>query len=418
MSGGGYCSWDSKLKLRQKFNLGDDSWQQHWEDTLKGGDYFNNPELVQVMVTEAPEGLNWLINAGAKIRETLPQIGGHSTHRTHLEARHRGRGYTEPLKNLALSRGTEIRLNTQVTHIWRDGTDGPILGVETTAGAEKKNIKVTRALILASGGFSRDVKMRMDFNPSLVPEYNCTNQPGATGEIIRYARAVGADILHMEFIQLYPCAEPQKGVLDSFALIPYSGTGFGLLYVNKLGKRFVNELDRRDIVSNAQIKSGAKPTYAILNLKVFEKLATPEDEIHRGLARKRIVMADSISELAQNLGIPEDSLQGSVAKHNKYIRDGKDPEFNKPMTSSMVPLEEGPFYAIAQWPSVHHCSGGLRIDAKARVIDIWGKPIPKLYAAGEVCGGIHGSNRLAGNAIPECIVFGRIAGINAAQESH
>ncbi len=416
ISGGGYCSWDSKLKLRQKFNLGDDSWQQHWEDTLKGGDYFNISELVQVMVQAAPEGLNWLIDAGAKMRETLPHIGGHSTHRSHLEAEARGRGFTEPLKNLALSRGAEIRLKTQVTHIWREGTDGPVLGVETTSGEEKKNVKVNRALILASGGFSRDVRMRMDFNPSLVPEYNCTNQRGATGEIIRSARAVGADALHLEFIQLYPCAEPKKGIIDSFALVPYSGTGFGLLYVNKLGNRFVNELDRRDIVANAQIKSGVKPTYAILNLKVFEKLATPEDEIRKGLAGKRIVMADSISELAQNLGIPGDSLQGTVAKHNQYIRDGKDPEFNKPMTKSMVPLVEGPFCAIAQWPSVHHCSGGLRIDTKARVIDIWGRPIPKLYAAGEVCGGIHGSNRLAGNAIPECIVFGRIAGSNAAKE--
>ena len=368
------------------------------------------------MVKKAPEALNWLIDAGAKIRPTLPRLGGHSTHRSHLESRARGRGFTEPLKKFAETRGAKIRLNTQVTHIWRDVTDGPVLGVETTAEGEKKNVKVNRALILASGGFSRDVKMRMDFNPSLGPEYNCSNQRGATGEVIRYARAVGADALHLEFIQLYPCAEPEKGAVDSFALPPYSGTGFGLFYVNRFGTRFVNELDRRDIVSNAQIKSGAKPTYAILNHRIFKKLATPDEEIQRGLERGRIVQADSIFELSQKLGISEDALKDSVAKHNKYIRDGQDPEFNKPMTKSMVPLEEGPYYAIPQWPSVHHCMGGLRIDKEAHVIDIWGKPIPKLYAAGEVCGGIHGSNRLAGNAIPDSIVFGRIAGINAVKE--
>ncbi len=417
ISGGGYCSWDSKLKLRQKFNLGDDSWLKHWEDTLKGGDYYNNPELVQVLVKGAPDGLNWLIDAGAKIRETLAHIGGHSTHRSHLEARARGRGYTDPLKNLALSRGIEIRLKTQVTHIWRDGTEGPVLGIETTTGEEKKNVKVNRALILASGGYGRDVRMRMEYNPSLVPEYNCTNQRGATGEIIRYAMAVGADALHMDFVQLYPCAEPKRGVIDSYALDCYSGTGFGLFYVNKHGQRFVNELDRRDTVADAQIKSGSKPTYAILNYRMFEKLATPKEVIHAGVRKKRIIQAESTVELAEKLDIPVDALQETVTKHNRYISEGKDSDFNKPMTKSMIPLLEGPFFAISQWPSVHYCMGGLRIDKQARVIDIEGKPIPKLYAAGEVCGGVHGSNRLAGNSIPECIVFGRIAGINASKES-
>ena len=116
------------------------------------------------------------------------------------------------------------------------------------------------------------------------------------------------------------------------------------------------------------------------------------------------------------MSIPAASLQESVLAHNSYIEEGKDPDFSKPMTKNMVPLREGPFYAIAQWPAIHYCMGGLRIDAKARVIDIWGNPIPRLYAAGEVCGGVQGANRLGGNAIPDCIVFGRIAGINAAGE--
>ncbi len=416
ISGGGYCSWDSRLHLRQKLRLGDDSWQQHYEDTLRGGDYYNDPELVEVMVKGAPEGLNWLIEAGAQLRDTLPRIGGHSTHRSHVEARSQGRGYTEPLKRLAMNRGVELRLNTAVTAIWRRRPDGPVLGVEITSGAEKRNIKVRRALILASGGFSRDIPMRTAFNPRLVKEYNCTNQRGSTGEIIRYARAIGADVLHMEFIQLYPCAEPKSGVLDSYALPPYSGTGYGLFYVNKHGKRFVNELERRDVVSDAQIQSGGKPTYAILNAEIFEKLAATTEEVRRGVSKGRIIQAETVAGLAEKLGVPKEALQDSVARHNHSILDGKDPDFNKPMTKSMVPCVKGPFYAIAQWPAIHHTMGGLRIDSGARVIDIWGRPIPRLYAAGEVCGGIHGSNRLGGNAIPDCIVFGRIAGINAGRE--
>ncbi len=415
ISGGGYCAWDSKLHLRDKFNLGEDSWHLHRDDTLQGGDYYNIPELVEVMVKAAPDGLNWLIDSGAKIKETLPRIGGHSAHRSYHEAHFRGRGFTDTLKKLALSRGAEIRLNTKVTCIWRKDKDGPVSGVETITEGNKKDIKVNKALILASGGFSRDIKMRMDFNPSLVPEYGCTNHRGATGEIIRYAQAIWADTLHLEFIQLYPCADPKNSAIDSYALYPYSGTGYGLFYVDMHGRRFVNELDRRDVVSNAQIRSGKKPTYAILNGQIFKKLAVNADEIQRGVSRGRIIEAETIAELARGMGIPADALQDSVARHNTFIKEERDPEFDKPMTKNMVLMTAKPYYAIAQWPAIHHCMGGLRIDKDTHVIDIWGRPIPKLFAAGEVCGGIHGTNRLGGNAIPECIVFGRIAGINAAK---
>ena len=122
-------------------------------------------------------------------------------------------------------------------------------------------------------------------------------------------------------------------------------------------------------------------------------------------------------ELARKIDIPPAALEETIKKHNQYLKEKKDPEFNKPITDAMIPIDVGPFYAIAQWPAVHHTMGGLRIDKDARVIDIWGKPIPRLYAAGEVTGGIHGSNRLGGNAIPDCVVFGRIAGTNAAKET-
>ena len=139
-----------------------------------------------------------------------------------------------------------------------------------------------------------------------------------------------------------------------------------------------------------------------------------ETEFRRGLAKGRIIERETIPALAEEIGCPAGALADTLTRHNAYLGDGKDPDFNKPITAVMVPLTEGPYYAIAQWPAIHHCMGGLRIDAQARVIDIWGKPIPGLFAAGEVTGGIHGSNRLGGNAIPDCIVFGRIAGINAA----
>ncbi len=417
INGGVYAASDSKLKLRKKLNLGEDSVDLHTEDTLKGGDRYNFPELVEILAKGSPEALNWMIEeAGVELRDALTRAGGHSAYRTHTVTAGIGYGFTDPLRKLAESRGVEIRLGSEVTRIWRKDPESPVSGVTVKRGRRESDIAVSRALVLASGGFSRDVKMRQMFNPSIVPEFNTTNQPGATGEMIRFAQAIGADTLQLNFIQLYPFAEPETGILDTPAVYPFNGVGYGMIYVSKEGKRFVNELERRDVCSFAQIKLGLKPTYSIFNEAMVLKMGGSAKEVEDGMAKGRFVRADSISELAAKTGLPAGPLQETVDKYNQYLKDKNDPDFKKPITDSMIPLQEGPFYAVAQWPAVHHCMGGLRINKDTQVIDIWGKPIPRFYAAGEVTGGIHGSNRLGSNAIPDCIVFGRIAGTNAAKE--
>jgi len=416
INGGEYNAWDDKFHLRQKLNLGDDSADLHAQDTLKGGDFFGVPELVKILADGATPGLNWMIDeGGVQLREVVNRTGGHTAYRTHTCVAGVGRGYAEPLRKIAESRGAKIRLGMKVTWIWRKDVDSPVLGVEVETSKGMQNIRVARALVLASGGFSRDVAMRMIYNPSLGPGYSSTNHPGATGEMIRYAQAVGCEAIHMAFIQLYPYAEPETGMLDAPAVYPFRGPGFGIVYVNKAGKRFVNEMERRDVVSRAELATGMKPTYSIFNEEMIPHMGT-KDEVEKGLAKGRFVKADTLAELAQKLGVPADALQETITKHNQYLKEGKDPEFNRAYTKAMIPLEQGPFYGIAQWPAVHHTMGGLRVNAKGQALDIWGNPIPRLYAAGEVTGGIHGDNRLGGNATADCVVFGRIAGTNAAKE--
>lgn len=422
INGGVYAAWDSKYHYRQKLGLGDDSPELHLEDTLKGGDYYNIPDLVKVVATNSPNALNWMIDeGGARVRETVTRAGGHSAYRTHTAAAGVGREFTEALRKIAEKRGANIVFNSEVTWIWRKDADpnSPVLGVEVKRGRKTLNVKADKALILASGGFSRDIKMRMAHYPRLVPEFGCTNQPGATGEMIRFAQAVGADTLQLNFIQLYPFAEPETSILDTPAVYPFNGPGYGIIYVNKLGKRFVNELERRDVCSFAQINLGAdmKPTWSIFNHAMILPMGGSYEDVEEGLKKGRFIKADSIREMAEKLNIPADALEKTVADHNRYLKEGRDPEFNKQITKAMIPLEEGPFYAVAQWPAVHHTMGGVRINPKAQVIDVFGAVIPKLYAAGEVTGGIHGSNRLGSNAIPDCVCFGRVAGTNAAMEA-
>jgi urocanate reductase len=416
IAGGGYACWDSKLKLRQKLLLGEDSWQLHKEDTLRGGGYYNLPDLVELLAKDAPSGLDWLVDAGVAFKEVLARIGCHSAYRAYQSAMS-GKEIINCVKEQAVQKGVEIFLNTKVTGIIRQKAQGRVIGLDITKDGQESQLYARRAVILASGGFSRDLAMRTEHNPKLDESYNCSNHKGATGEVIRYAKAIGADTLHMEFIQLYPCANPDSGSVDRWAFYAYSGPGFGMIYVNRQGKRFVNELAGRDEVSQIQISSCQKPTWAILNGVIAEALGMTRSEIENGIRLKRTVKADSIPELEKELAMPEGKLMDTVQRRNQALLNGDlDPDFNIEMDKNMHRLEKGPFYAISQWPSIHYTMGGLRIDEQARVLDIWGKPIPGLYAAGEICGGIHGANRIGGNALAECVVFGRIAGKNAAAE--
>ena len=416
ISGGGCCSYDSKLHLRQKLGLGDDSWQLHMDDTIKGGDNKSIPDLVEVMVKHAPEAIDFFVDIGVQFADTLPRLGGHSAHRSYLAVGNKGIVMTDPLLDTALKKGSDLRLNTAVKRIWRPDAESPVAGLELETDGKTTELHVKRAVVIASGGFSQDVGLRTEFNPNLTDAYNCSNHKGATGECISFARSIGADLIHMEYIQLFPTANPKSGGLDKQALDAYSSTGFGSINVDKTGRRFVNELGRRDEVSDAQILGVKdKPTYTILNRAIYDALDVSENEIGSGIRSGRVITADSIADLAEKLGMPY--LAETVDRHNSYLAAGKDPDFSKPISSFMIQMRDGPYYAIAQWPTIHFCMGGLRFDTDARVIDITGNAIPRLYAAGECCGGVHGANRLAGNAIAECMVFGFIAGRNAANES-
>ena len=415
ISSGSYVAWTDKYNLREKLGLGNDSPELHIEDTLKGGDYYGDPKLVEIMVKGAPDALNWMIDEGGlKIRQVLSGGGGHSAFRVHISEDSSGAAFCEALKKIGEKYKTTMRLGAKVTWIWRADQEGPVLGVEVEKGKKKQNIAVKKGLVIASGGFGRDIKMRQAYNPSVVPEYNSTNQPGATGEMIRYAQAIGADTIQLNFVQLYPFGEAETGLLDPYQAYA-TRVGFGPIYVNKLGKRYVSELERRDVCARAQMKMGLKPTYVIMNYKQMVKVGGEKD-LETGVAKGRFIKGDTIEELGRKLNIPVPDLVETVNNYNRNMKEGKDPEFNKRINKDMLPLDEGPFFALTAWPAVHFCCGGLRIDVSARVIDIWDKPIPRLFACGEVAGGVMGSNRLNGNAYPSCTVFGRVAGTSAAKE--
>ena len=334
-----------------------------------------------------------------------------------------------------VERAMESRFSTVVGRLQATGTAGNTATTAESRGQalrrvveqfdEKDKFEFMlldgQGVILATGGFSSNVEMRETQVPYLTADLPTTNiKAASTGEGIYLAQAIGANTTQMSNIQRYPWADPNTGVLDKYAVWPFTGPSYGVIYVDYNGNRYVNEGDRRDVCANAAVNTGFVSTYAIFTEPVVAGYVRPE-EIEAGIADGRILKADTLDELAEKINgfevkglyptVTGENLKATIEKHNSYIDDGVDLDFGKVMASTMVKIEEGPYYALPQFPSVHHTMGGLVIDTMTQVIDIYGQPIAGLYAAGEVTGGVHGTNRLGSNADADACGFGYISGI-------
>ncbi|MGC8826844.1 MAG: FAD-dependent oxidoreductase, partial [Anaerolineae bacterium] len=412
INGGVYAAWDSRI--RRKFpDLPPDSADIMMEDMLRAGQRLNWPALVKKVATESVDGIEWLLDLGTPFQEKIVQAGGHSRPRTHTTVNASGSDAIKAMLKKAEELKIEILYEHRVTRLIREGCGtGRVLGVEVETGGQKKYFKAKKAVVIATGGFCRNVELRTKFVPWLTAEYPSTNHPGATGEVMVEAMRIGAAATQLDWIQLYPFADPNTGILDRPAVIPFNAPAY-CIYVAKNGKRFVNELADRKVCADAQLFGvKEKPTFTIFDDSKVDEFFNRE-HIEDGIQKGRIIRADTLEELAQKAGIDPAGLKETVAKYNEMVDKGVDEEFGKP--SMKAKIEKPPFYAIPQWPSVHHCMGGLQITDKAQVLDLDGNVIPGLYAAGEVTGGVHGAVRLGSCAFVDCIVMGRTAGKNAAE---
>jgi len=415
---GDYAAWDDAWHRRVTRGLGDDSAERHAADALAAGQYYGDPNLVGIMTREAPAALNWMVEEGGlRLHDALHRQGA-GGFRMHFADS--GRDFVEALRRITERHSAVLRTGTRLERIWRDGTDGPVVGVAVADNAaRRRNILARRGIVLATGGFGADVAMRRAFRPILNEVYNTTNQPGATGEAIRIAQAIGADTLHLAFIEVHPFGHPETGRLDVAARYALRMRRHGGIIVSRSGRRFVNEMAPHDAISRAAVATGGRPTYSIFNeaMLAAAREGRTDAEITAALAQGLALRADSVAGLGAALGIPGSALETEVRRFVGFLAARHDEDFARPLGAALLlPLDTGPYYAIPRWPAVHFTGGGLRIDTRARVIDIHGAPIPRLYAAGECTGGIHGLGRTGGNSTTAPIVFGRIAGSEVASE--
>jgi flavocytochrome c len=403
----------------QKKRAIEDSPELFYEDMLRAGLGLNHPDLVKVVAEKATEAIDWTRDTlDVKYLDRLDRFGGHSVARSLTTQTHSGAEFIKAQSTLLKQKGVEIRTRCRLTRLQTD-SQGAVHGVQIRSGYKfpddnsgmVRNIHAKRAVILATGGFGNDIQFRMIQNPGLDESVDSTNHRGATAEGLIAALELRAAPVHLSWIQLGPwsCAD-EKGYGRGASFASYSIYPAGILVDPATGQRIVNEWADRRQRCDAIFKTG----HICVGIVDTVGAHLDSENLQHCLKRGYVKPFATLTELASAFEMPDGQLEITVKSYNHCVRKGGRDPFGKPLAQGVKPLLKPPFYAIRLWPKVHYTPGGIRINSKAQVMDLNNRPIPHLFAAGEVCGGIHGASRLGSCSLTECIVFGRIAGQQAA----
>ena len=380
-----------------------DSIEQMYKDTMKGGHNKNNPELVKVLAQNSNAAVQWLIKLGGDFND-VGFMGGATNKRCHRPTGGAAVGpeVVKTLDNAVQARKIDLRTESQVVDLIQN-KKGAVVGVKVKNLENGKVYTInTKAGVNAAGGFGANNALVSKIVPRL-KGFATTNHPGATGDGLLLSEKIGAAFVDLPEIQTHPTFNEQSGIMVTEAV-----RGNGAVLINMNGKRFYDELSTRDKVSAAILKQPTSHAYLFFDESVRKSLKAIEGYVKRpGM----VLQGKTLEEIAGKMKVPADALKATMAQYAKDQAAGKDSCCGR--TKMERPLNQPGYYAIVVTPAVHHTMGGLKIDTKAQVYNFRGQVIPGYFAAGEVTGGVHGGNRLGGNAQADIIVYGRIAGQSA-----
>jgi fumarate reductase flavoprotein subunit len=375
-------------------------------DTMIGGKGINDPELVETLCANSADAIDWLDEHGITLHN-VSSFGGASVKRIHRPVNAEGKtvsvgSYMIPLLQENCEKaGVKMMLDTTATEILTDA-NGAAVGVKAT-GASGETVTVNaKAVVLATGGFGANLDMVVKYKPEL-KGFMTTNAPGIQGQGIEMAQAIGAATVDMDQIQIHPTVEA-----NTAALITEGLRGDGAILINEEGQRFIDEVGTRDVVSAAEIAQTGSYSWLVVDQAMADASSVIQGYIKKGYT----VTGSTYEELGKAMGVDAAAFAETMEKWNGYVEAKNDPDFGR--TSFANPLNTAPYYAVKVTAGVHHTMGGLKINANTEVLNEKGEVIPGLFAAGEVAGGVHGANRLGGNAVADFTVFGRIAGAAAS----
>ncbi|OJF91899.1 flavocytochrome c [Alkalibacterium sp. 20] len=392
----------SETKFQEAAGI-EDSNDKFFEETLAGGNETNNEELLNYMVDQSADSIDWLDSIGITL-DNLTTTGGMSLERTHRPSD--GSAVGEYLVNGLLDnieeREIPVFVNSEVTALLEE--DGKVTGVEVLVNQTDERTISSEAVVVATGGFGANFDMVVEQNPDL-EGFVTTNHEGSKGTGIDMISTLGGDVVDLDDIQIHPTVEQSSGYMITEAV-----RGEGAILVSEEGTRFTNEMDTRDKVSAEIIALPEEKAYLIFDDGVKERVLAIEQYMSEGF----VVSGETIEELAEAMSLDAGSLKETVDTWNATVSDGEDATFGR-TTAMDNDLSTGSYHAVEIAPGVHHTMGGIRINTMTEVLNTDGNKVDGLYAAGELTGGIHGSNRIGGNAVADIIIFGRQAGRQAVE---
>ena len=375
-------------------------------DTMVGGKGINDPELVKTLCEGTADAIDWLDENGITLHN-VSSFGGASVKRIHRPVNAEGKtvsvgSYMIPLlEENCKKAGVQILLNTTANEILTDAS-GAAVGIKATGSTGETVTVNAKAVVLTTGGFGANLDMVVKYKPEL-KGFMTTNAAGIQGQGIEMAQAIGAATVDMDQIQIHPTVEA-----NTAALITEGLRGDGAILINEEGQRFIDEVGTRDVVSAAEIAQTGSYSWLVVDQAMVDASSVIQGYIKKGYT----VTGATYEELGKAMGVDAAAFAETMEKWNGYVEAKNDPDFGR--TSFANPLNTAPYYAVKVTAGVHHTMGGLKINANTEVLNEKGEVIPGLFAAGEVTGGVHGANRLGGNAVADFTVFGRIAGAAAS----
>ena len=403
----------AKNWVQPKLGINDDSPELHAQDTFKGGDGKGDMKVINVMTHEALDAAKWCRDyLGVRFEDdNLFFFGGHSRKRALIPVGHTGTEFIAKFQAKADELGIPVITNMKAEELIKN-KDGRVVGVKATMDGSEYTFNAKGGVVLATGGFGANPEMVKKYNPKIDERFKTTDAPGSTGEALYMAERAGAELVNMGYIQTYPICDPISGAIELIADARFDGA----IMLNQEGKRFVEELQRRDVLSEAILNQTGRYCWVLWNDnigKISNTVKAHANEYEAFTKQGVMTTCDDLKCIADFTKIPFDQLQKTVKRVSDMAGKGNDKDFNH--RSGLVDMQQGKYYVIKAVPSTHHTMGGVRINEKAEALTAEGKVIPGLWAAGEVTGVTHGTNRLGGNAYTDIIVFGRIAGEAAAK---
>ncbi len=417
LAGGAVNAVEDRSEFAIKQN---DSVYWHYTQTLSGGDYQGDPELVMTLVSNAYDGIQWTKELGMEWlgEDAVFTVSGGLWPRAWKPAGKASAGFFETYGNyIDNTDKIDLMLNTKAEEILVN-EKGEVCGIVCTGETGNTITINAKSVVVATGGFSKNVELRMAYDAiwgMLDEKVLSTNHPGATGDGVKMLQKLQADFIQMGNIQLLPLGDPVTGSLSGNIEHGVDSR----IFVNKSGLRYGDEGGRRDDMTRDLFAQEDAYMWIVMDSDTYptgDELNNFGETANQLVEAGRAVKADTLDELAVLMNVDAANLKATIAEYNEYCiggaKEGQADQFGRTLFGA--PIDNGPFYAGARVPTVHHTMGGVRIDTLCRVYNESGEIIENLYAAGEVTGGIHGTNRLGGNALTDTIVFGRIAGESAA----